>query len=178
MINGVQPAPAGCDMDMPGFKAYGQGDQNEADPATAVNSWWGVNLIEAARNGSVPEWRVDDMVTRTLAAWYKLGQDSGYPDVNFNHTTQETYSSIDGHEVPQLYISFPDGAGEPPRVLRGFERVFIAAGASVTVDLTLRTKDISVWDVVQQKWVVPKGTFTVSIGSSSRRLHLSAEFSA
>jgi hypothetical protein len=62
-------------------------------------------------------------------------------------------------------------------VLRGFERVFVAAGATVSVDLTLRTKDVSVWNVVKQKWVVPKGTFAVSIGSSSRKLHLSAEFS-
>lgn len=28
-----------------------------------------------------------DLATRILAAWYLLGQDSGYPDVNFNAWT-------------------------------------------------------------------------------------------
>jgi beta-glucosidase len=98
MIHGVQPALAGTDMNMPGFMAYGMGNQNEANPVTAINGWWGANLLQAVRNGSVPEWRIDDMVTRTLAAWYKLGQDSGYPDVNFAQTTQDTYSS-DGRLV-------------------------------------------------------------------------------
>ena len=27
--------------------------------------------------------------------------------------------SVDGTEIPQLYLGFPEGAGEPPRVLRG-----------------------------------------------------------
>jgi beta-glucosidase len=83
---------------------------------------------------------------------------------------------VDGNEVAQLYLTFPDGAGEPPRVLRGFERVMIKAGARTTVGLDLRTRDISVWDVVSQKWQVPKGTFKVSVGSSSRKLHLETTF--
>jgi hypothetical protein len=76
---------------MPGFFAYGRGNQNESNPVTAVNGWWGANLIQMVRNGSVPEWRVDDMVTRVFSAWYLLGQDSGYPDVNFDQLTQSTY---------------------------------------------------------------------------------------
>lgn len=90
-INGVQPALAGMDMNMPGFRAYGQGAQDEGNPVTATNGWWGANLLAAVRNGSVPEARVDDMVTRTLAAWYKLGQDTGYPPVNFDQLTQDAY---------------------------------------------------------------------------------------
>jgi beta-glucosidase len=50
-------------------------------------------------------------------------------------------------------------------------------GQSKTVTIPLRLKDVSVWDVVSQKWVVPKGTFKVLIGSSSRNIHLEAEFS-
>jgi beta-glucosidase len=91
MIDGIQPALAGADMNMPGFRAYGQGDQNEGNPVTATNGWWGANLIAMVNNGTVPEWRVDDMVIRTIAAWYKLGQDSGFPDVNFSQLTQNTY---------------------------------------------------------------------------------------
>ncbi|KAJ7169218.1 glycoside hydrolase superfamily [Mycena crocata] len=94
MINGVQPALAGLDMNMPGFIGYGIGPQNDPDPSTATNSWWGAALIEMVNNGSVPESRIDDMVTRTIAAWYKLGQDRGYPEVSFSQLTEETF--LDG----------------------------------------------------------------------------------
>ncbi|KAJ7591633.1 glycoside hydrolase superfamily [Mycena floridula] len=84
MIEGVQPALAGLDLNMPGFKAYGLGDQEEANPANATNSFWGAALVEAVNNGSVPVSRLDDMVTRIFAAYYKLGQDRNYPPVNFD----------------------------------------------------------------------------------------------
>jgi beta-glucosidase len=90
-------------------------------------------------------------------------------------TVQNT-GGYDGNEVAQLYLSFPEGLDEPPRVLRGFERVFIQKGQRSTVTLPLRTKDISVWNVVSQKWEVPHGTFKVSVGSSSRKLHLETTF--
>jgi beta-glucosidase len=94
MINGVQPALAGLDMNMPGFKAYGQGEQNEANPAEAKNSWWGASLVEAVKNGSVPEARLDDMVVRTFAAIYKLGQDRGYPPLDLSVNTQYDHAKI------------------------------------------------------------------------------------
>ncbi|KAJ7182195.1 glycoside hydrolase superfamily [Mycena crocata] len=97
MINGVQPALAGLDMNMPGFVGYGVGPQNGPDPSTATNSFWGAALIEMVNNGSVPESRVDDMVTRTIAAWYKMGQDRDYPDVNFSQLTQATF--LNGERV-------------------------------------------------------------------------------
>lgn len=56
---GVASALAGLDMVMP----YG-------------SDFWGNNLTEAVNNGSVPEVRLNDMVTRIIAAWYKFGQDS------------------------------------------------------------------------------------------------------
>ncbi|KAJ7908199.1 glycoside hydrolase superfamily [Mycena leptocephala] len=80
MINGVQPALAGLDMNMPGFVGYWG-----PDPSKATNSYWGAALVEMVRNGSVPEARLDDMVIRTLAAWYKMGQGHDYPAVNLRH---------------------------------------------------------------------------------------------
>lgn len=68
---------------MPGFPAYG-GDPELPDPSLSNNTFWGKNLVDAVNNGSVPVSRLDDMVTRTFAAYYKLGQDKGYPAVNFD----------------------------------------------------------------------------------------------
>jgi beta-glucosidase len=74
---------------------------------------------------------------------------------------------VDGSEVPQLYLGFPAEAQEPPKVLRGFERVYLAAGESKQVTLVLTQKDISYWNVVSQKWVVAPGDYKVWISTSA-----------
>ncbi|KAF4122663.1 beta-glucosidase [Geosmithia morbida] len=43
------------------------------------DGFWGDRLVEAVRNGTVPESRVDDMAHRILAAWYLRGQDGDFP---------------------------------------------------------------------------------------------------
>ena len=63
--SGVASALAGLDMTMPGDGLYWMdGD-----------SLWGSRLTEAVLNGSMPMERLNDMATRTVAAWYQLGQD-------------------------------------------------------------------------------------------------------
>ena len=56
--------------------------------------------------------------------------------------TVENTGSIAGTEIPQLYLAFPDAVDEPKRILRGFEEVKLAAGASSTVSLGLSARDI------------------------------------
>jgi hypothetical protein len=48
------------------------------------NVYWGPQLQSAISNGQVKQSRLDDMVKRILASWYLLGQDKGYPSVQFN----------------------------------------------------------------------------------------------
>ncbi|KAK3952685.1 glycosyl hydrolase family 3 N terminal domain-containing protein [Pseudoneurospora amorphoporcata] len=63
---GVSTALAGLDMTMPGD---GLGWANG-------ESLWGKELSRAVLNGSIPVERMDDMVTRVVAAWYQMGQDN------------------------------------------------------------------------------------------------------
>ncbi|UJR08704.1 hypothetical protein I4U23_012961 [Adineta vaga] len=72
-----------------------------------------------------------------------------------------------GSEVPQLYLGFPSEAEEPPKVLRGFQRVYLAAGESKSVTLVLLQKDISYWNVINQKWIIASGNYTVLISTSA-----------
>ncbi|KAI1284188.1 beta-glucosidase M [Xylaria sp. FL0933] len=76
---------------------------------------------------------------------------------------------IDGAEVVQLYVGIP---GAPVRQLRGFEKPFINASASATVGFDLNRRDLSIWDVVAQKWALQRGDYQVFVGSSSRQLPL------
>lgn len=57
--------------------------------------------------------------------------------------TVQNSGSVPGTEIPQLYLGFPSGAGEPPKVLRGFEEVrLLEAGQSSLVTMKLSTRDI------------------------------------
>lgn len=82
----------------------------------------------------------------------------------------------DGKEVAQLYLGIP-GEDVPVRQLRGFEKPDIAAGETATVTFTLTRRDLSVWDVVAQKWRLQTGEYQVYVGRSSRDLPLQANFS-
>ncbi|KAJ5129716.1 uncharacterized protein N7515_005755 [Penicillium bovifimosum] len=76
--SGVASALAGLDMSMPGDGAI----------PLFETSYWGSALSRSVLNGSVPVDRLNDMVTRIVAAWYKLGQDKDYPLPNFSSNTK------------------------------------------------------------------------------------------
>jgi beta-glucosidase len=77
-----------------------------------------------------------------------------------------------GTEVAQLYLGFPETAGEPPRLLRGFERVALAVGESRQVTITLGPPKLSCWNPIAHARYVPSGTYTIAVGGSSRDLPL------
>ncbi|KAI8153841.1 putative beta-glucosidase A [Colletotrichum sp. SAR 10_70] len=80
---------------------------------------------------------------------------------------------IAGDEVAQLYVSL-GGPDDPVKVLRGFERIPLAPGASATFSAEITRRDLSNWDVASQNWVISQYPKKVWVGSSSRDLPLSA----
>ncbi|KAL4869220.1 hypothetical protein BDV12DRAFT_196468 [Aspergillus spectabilis] len=85
--------------------------------------------------------------------------------------------SVDGDEVPQLYVSL-GGEEDPIWVLRQFNRIAIAAGETVQWQSILTHRDISNWDSHSQNWIVSSAPKSIYVGSSSRNLALSAELPA
>lgn len=73
--------------------------------------------------------------------------------------------SVDGDEVVQLYLKF-EGDDAAQR-LKGFERVNIPAGQTVTVTIPVSKLDISLWDESKEDWAVAAGKTEVRIGASS-----------
>jgi beta-glucosidase len=80
--SGVSSALAGLDMTMPGDVTF-----------DSKTSYWGANLTVAVLNGTVPQWRLDDMAVRIVAAWYYVDRESNQvPDSpNFSSWTTDTY---------------------------------------------------------------------------------------
>merc|ERR1711871_1630171 len=53
---------------------------------------------------------------------------------------------VPGADAPQLYLSFPASAGEPPKVLRGFQKTkVLAPSASTVITFDVTDRDVSVW---------------------------------
>jgi beta-glucosidase len=95
-------------------------------------------------------------------------------DVLFTVTATITNTgSLAGEEVPQLYVSL-GGPTDPPKVLRGFDKLSLQPGESATFRADVTRRDLSNWDVVKQDWVISEFPKTVHVGSSSRKLPLSA----
>jgi beta-glucosidase len=92
------------------------------------------------------------------------GQSSSEATVS---ATVTNTGKVAGSDVAQLYLGDPRVAGEPPRQLKGFEKVDLQPGQSTTVSFTLSGHDISYWDDAADGWVVPDGQFHVYVGDSS-----------
>ncbi|PWN31858.1 glycoside hydrolase [Meira miltonrushii] len=91
--------------------------------------------------------------------------------VSLSTSITNTGSSVSGKEVSQLYIGFPKSDSLPDipvRQLVGFEKVGpIQPGETVSVSFKVTQRDMSYWDVVQQRFVMPDGDFTFWSGASS-----------
>jgi beta-glucosidase len=87
--------------------------------------------------------------------------------------------SVNAKEVVQVYVSYPDSGTNkrPTKNLRGFEKVDVKAGGKTKVTAALNNKDLAVWNTERQGWEILKGTYALSVGSSSRKLPLTATVS-
>ncbi len=74
----------------------------------------------------------------------------------------------DGYEVVQLYIhDIYATSTRPVKELKGFRKVFIPAGESVTVDFPLKADDLSYYNH-ELEWVCEPGDFEIMTGPNSR----------
>ena len=76
-------------------------------------------------------------------------------------------------EVAQLYVGIPNA---PEKQLRGFAKVMVAANATQPVHFELTRRDLSIWDVVQQSWVLQNGTYQVYVGGNVLDTPLQSNF--
>ncbi|HLI69747.1 MAG TPA: glycoside hydrolase family 3 C-terminal domain-containing protein [Ktedonobacteraceae bacterium] len=76
-----------------------------------------------------------------------------------------------GAEVAQLYLGIPStNVPEPPKQLKGFQKVFLQPGQTETVTFSLSPQAYSYWDVNAHNWLVQNGTYQVMVGDSSRNI--------
>jgi len=85
----------------------------------------------------------------------------------------ENTGNRDGEEVVQLYTSYPEAKHTVPlKQLKGFKKVWIAAGKKVTISFTLTKDDISFWSEDIKSWQNEKGNVMINVGASSKDIRL------
>jgi len=98
--------------------------------------------------------------------------------VNVSFTLQNT-GNFDSDEVTQLYASFPDSKVErPAKALKGFKRIPVKKGESVTVTIPVKASDLTYWDAAGKSWVLEQGRINLSVGSSSSDIRLKGVITA
>ena len=82
-----------------------------------------------------------------------------------------------GAEVVQVYLhQLHPSEDRPPKELKAFRRVMLAAGESQTVKLELAPQAMSFYSAARKEWVTEPGMFEVLAGASSRDIRLKATF--
>jgi len=74
---------------------------------------------------------------------------------------------VDGSEVAQLYVRRPSDINGPVKTLRGFQRVTIPAGETVTVTFPLDDETFLWWNEQAQDMTPLRGKYELLVGSSS-----------
>ncbi len=88
--------------------------------------------------------------------------------LNVKNTGKKT-----GAEVVQVYVKQQDKSVErPEKELKSFQKVFLKAGESKIVTLTLDSSAFSYYDDKKLNWVTDAGKYEILVGSSSRDIRL------
>ncbi|HKC63025.1 MAG TPA: fibronectin type III-like domain-contianing protein, partial [Pyrinomonadaceae bacterium] len=77
-----------------------------------------------------------------------------------------------GAEVAQVYVTAPVTAGEPPKQLKGFAKIFLRPGQTEHITVTLDARAFSIWDNAGKRWTTVNGNYEILVGDSSRDLPL------
>ncbi|WP_200822516.1 fibronectin type III-like domain-contianing protein [Caballeronia arationis] len=92
----------------------------------------------------------------------------------------ENTGKTNGAEVPQVYVGLP-AAGQPPKRVVAFEKVWLNPGekkiVQLTIDPTSASHPLSTWASDAQQWTSVGGQYQVLVGNSSQNPALSGSLS-
>lgn len=87
------------------------------------------------------------------------------------HVSVTNNGTVDADEVVQAYVSFPGAAVErQAKLLKGFKRITVAAGATVPADIDIALDTLKWRDPATHSWRLEAGEYGVHVGGASDRL--------
>jgi len=101
----------------------------------------------------------------------KIGENDGLT-VKFKVTN---VGEADGAEVAQVYVKDVESTVfREEKALKGFAKVYLKAGETKEVTVTLDRRSFAFYDVEKSEWAVESGAFEIEVGASSRDIRLKA----
>ena len=95
--------------------------------------------------------------------------------VNVTFSIKNT-GKMDGAEVAQVYVKQENPSlPRPEKELKGFDKVFLKAGESKEVSITLNEDAFKYFNDVKNEWVHETDTYEIIVGSSSKLLRFSSK---
>jgi beta-glucosidase len=148
---------------------------DSAVPASTPAQYPGVNGTATYSEGLDVGYRYDD--AKGITPLFPFGYGLSYTSFGFSDLTVRVSGSVvtvgarvtntgrrAGTEVAQLYIGDPASAQEPPKQLRGFQRVTLRPGQSSDVRFVVPAGALAYWN---GGWTTAPGAYQVYVGDSS-----------
>ena len=147
------------------------------------SQWPGVGLTATYSEGLEVGYRYDHATGTTPL--FPFGYGLAYTRFSLRHlSVQRTARGITvtvtvsntgrraGSAVPEVYVTQPPAAGEPPAQLAGFTTVALGPGRTRTVHIAVANSAFTAF--LGGSWTTVPGAYRVSVGQSSSNLPLSA----
>jgi beta-glucosidase len=97
----------------------------------------------------------------------------GTQPIKVQFSVQNT-GQVAGAEVAQVYLQLPMSAGEPPKRLVGFQKVFLQPGEKRQIEVTISpaasNHPLGIWDSAKQSWTTLTGAYAVYLATSSKNI--------
>lgn len=155
-----------------------------ASAITTAAQWPGVDLVSTYSEGLEIGYRYNHATGTSPLFPFGFGLD--YTTISLHRLlVRSTARGVDvtvtatntggraGAAVPEVYLTFPASAGEPPAQLVAFRSVTLAPGRSQTVTMLVARHQFAIW--TPSGWTTPAGTFTIGVGPSSSSQPLRAK---
>jgi beta-glucosidase len=84
--------------------------------------------------------------------------------------------NVDGDEVVQAYIKYPDIDRMPVKELKAFKRVSLTKGSTELINLKIPVTELQKWDIKIHKWKIYTGYYQLILGHSSADEKIVASF--
>ena len=88
----------------------------------------------------------------------------------------ENTGSMDGDEVVQAYIEYPEINGMPLKELKAFKKVTIKKSGKLSVALSIPVSELKKWDTVSNAWKLYSGNYTLCLGKNANDYLLKKKF--
>ncbi len=160
----------------------------EDSPAHAIGEYPGKDNVVHYNEGIFVGYRYYD--TKKVEPQFSFGHGLSYTTFLYENLqlTKRDNQSVDvtvtvrntgsrtGAEVMQLYVKDVESSVErPEKELKGFQKIFLHAGESKDIIITLPVDAFRFYDDQKKEWVLEKGKFQILAGSSSRDIRLTKE---